>query len=258
MYLNDNYISNNKNKPRYHTLDEIRGFLIFCMVFYHAFYLMSTTFSMKLGHMLLNFFMPFEPTFAGLFIMISGLCCNLSHSNLQRGIKLLLIALTISLITYFLGNDCFIAFGILHMLSICMIIFAFANKLIKKVTSKIGMLFCVLFFVLTLSLKGHKIGIPGIWQFTIPSSFYGLNFLFPFGIYNSKFYSADYFPLFPWMFVFFFGSFLGKYLIDNKLIHFFDKMHCMFFDFLGRHSLLIYIVHQPIIFSILWLYGMIV
>ena len=119
-------------KVRYSILDELRGLCIFCMIFYHAFYTMSFMFNMKIGKELFMFFKPVEPLFAGIFILISGLCCNLSHSNLKRGLKLLVVALFLSVVTYFLGKDVFISFGILHMLSLCMILCGLVYNLIKK------------------------------------------------------------------------------------------------------------------------------
>ena len=71
-----------RSKPRIHLIDELRGFAIFCMVFYHAFYTVGVLFNIGWAMVLLNFFTPAEPYFAGLFILISGLACNLSYSNL--------------------------------------------------------------------------------------------------------------------------------------------------------------------------------
>ena len=79
-------------RPRIHTMDELRGLAVLCMIFYHAFYTMAFLFGIPLGRTLLYFFMPAEPYFAGLFILISGISCQLSHSNLIRGAKLLLVA----------------------------------------------------------------------------------------------------------------------------------------------------------------------
>ena len=79
-----------KERPRIHFLDELRGIAVFCMVFYHAFYTIGYFFNWGWGLWLLNFFMPAEPFFAALFIFISGIASNLSHSNIERGSKLFL------------------------------------------------------------------------------------------------------------------------------------------------------------------------
>ena len=86
-------------KGRIHLMDEIRGLCVLLMIFYHAFYTMSMLFHWELGTKLLVFFSPAEPFFAGLFILISGISSQLSHSNLIRGLKLLGVALALTLVT---------------------------------------------------------------------------------------------------------------------------------------------------------------
>lgn len=224
-------------------------------------------FNMKIGKELFMFFKPVEPLFAGIFILISGLCCNLSHSNLKRGLKLLVVALLLSVVTYFLGKDVFISFGILHMLSLCMILCGLVYNLIKKINPLVGMLTCVLLYIFTSSVQLGIFGIRNVFKIYIPKGLYDIGILFPFGIYNSSFYSADYFPMFPWMFAFFFGVFLGlgifsgkytlsKYSKSGILENLVYKDYVPFLSFMGRNSLLIYIIHQPVIYIILYFVGL--
>ena len=95
-------MSNNTFKKRYHLLDELRGFAVVCMVFYHAFYLLAFSFNLNIGFTLLNFFTPLEPIFASFFIFLSGICSFLTRSNTKRGLKLLAVALSITLVTAYL------------------------------------------------------------------------------------------------------------------------------------------------------------
>ena len=104
-------------KARIHMMDELRGFAVLCMVFYHAFYSAAYLLGWQWGKVLLSFFMPAEPYFAGLFILISGISSQLSHSNLIRGLKLLAVAVCVTLVTGFFLPDQIIRFGILHLLS---------------------------------------------------------------------------------------------------------------------------------------------
>ena len=117
---------------RIYLMDELRGFAVFCMVFYHGFYTFAYLFHWAFGEALLRFFMPAEPWFAGLFILISGISSNLSHSNLARGAKLLVIALAVSLVTGLVVPQERILFGILHFLSVCMLLFGGLEALRKK------------------------------------------------------------------------------------------------------------------------------
>ena len=89
------------------------------MVFYHGFYTMAYLLNLPLGEALLRFFMPAEPWFAGLFILIAGISSDLSHSNLVRGAKLFGVALLVTLATAVAAPQELIVFGILHFLSSC-------------------------------------------------------------------------------------------------------------------------------------------
>ena len=87
------------NRRRIYALDELRGFSVFCMVFYHAFFSIGEIFKVPFFLSLLKFFMPAEPFFAAIFIIISGISSNLSHSNLSRGAKLFIVAMAVTLVT---------------------------------------------------------------------------------------------------------------------------------------------------------------
>ena len=240
-------------KTRIHALDEIRGFAVFCMIFYHAFYSMAYLFSIDWGETLLLFFMPLEPFFAGLFILISGISSDFSRANLKRGVKLFFIAMLVSGITIVLFEDQRILFGILHMLSISMIVFGLFQKQFEQIETKIGLIVCAALFVLTIPVNQGFFGIAPFGGISIPKTLYQLDFLYPFGIYNHKFYSSDYFPLFPWMFLFLFGTFLGRCFQRGCYPSWMNRSNLPVFSFLGRHALFCYLLHQPVIYGVLWI-----
>ena len=71
----------------------------------------------------------------------------------------------------------------------------------------------------------------------------------PLGLPGAGFSSADYFPLIPWCFVFAAGTVVGRLARDGKFPAWTYPSRVPFFSFLGRHALLIYIVHQPVIYG---------
>ena len=148
-------------KGRIHLMDEIRGLCVLLMIFYHAFYTMSMLFHWELGTKLLVFFSPAEPFFAGLFILISGISSQLSHSNLIRGLKLLGVALALTLVTYFIIPSELIVFGILHMLSVCMIVFGLGQKLWDRIPLILGLAVCAVLFLITMPVSDGYLGLPG-------------------------------------------------------------------------------------------------
>ncbi len=81
-----------------------------------------------------------------------------------------------------------------------------------------------------------------------------VKWLFPLGWTYPGFYSADYFPLFPWFFVFLVGSWAGYYVAERKLPErFYELKGVPFFSWLGRRSLFIYVIHQPILYGLVML-----
>lgn len=248
-----------KERARIHFLDELRGFAVFCMVFYHAFYTVGYLFNWQWGIWLMNFFMPAEPVFAGLFIFISGIASNLSHSNIERGAKLFFIAYIITVVTWFaIGEDGVIRFGILHMLSVCMMLYGILTKVCRLIPLWVGFAVNAALFVLTINVIWGSAGIPGVWQIGLPAEWYRTDFLYPLGFPYDGFMSSDYFPLLPWLFLFFAGCFFGRLAVRKKFPKFTYKNHIPFFSFMGRHALLIYILHQPVIFGICKLLSMLV
>ncbi|WP_312026699.1 heparan-alpha-glucosaminide N-acetyltransferase domain-containing protein [Acetivibrio thermocellus] len=92
------------------------------------------------------------------------------------------------------------------------------------------------------------------WNDSICHSFYvevSHNYFFMFGFYNDKFASADYYPVFPWAWAFLFGIVLSRLFYREKKSIFKFTIKENPIGFLGRNSLLIYLIHQPIILLLL-------
>lgn len=243
----------NRFASRIHFLDETRGAAIVLMVLFHLFYSMAYIFGLVSGYKLLMIMMPIEPFIAGTFIFCSGFSARLSHSNMQRGVKLLAIALAITVITAVAMPDIVILFGVLHFLALAMIIFALIKPALDKVPLWLGITLCSLLFVLLYKLPQGEIGVLGLCTFfKLPPEMYSVYWLFPFGFPTASFASSDYFPLLPWIFLFLLGSFLSTPPVINRLPKFMYKKQIPPLCFLGRHSLVIYVVHQPVIIGLLW------
>ena len=241
-------------RPRICLMDEIRGFAVLCMVFYHGFYLFSDVFHVPFFHTLLHFFMPAEPFFAAAFVGISGVASQLSRSNLKRGLKLAVVAAVVTVATRLVVPQETILFGVLHMLALCMILFGLLQKPLSRLPVWAGFAGCLVLAVLTWGLNAPYpttyVGIPGLAQWQLPLELQNTPGLFPFGIRGESFRSADYFPLFPWLFVFLAGSFLGRFAAAGRFPQFTYRSRVPFFSWVGRHALLIYILHQPILYAV--------
>lgn len=243
-------------RRRIHLLDEIRGFAILCMVFFHAFYTMAGVFDMELGRTLLRFFEPAVPFFAGGFVLISGISCRLTRSNLKRGLRLLGIALALSLVTWalqeFAGfSDLAIWFGILHLLAVCMLLYALLGRWTDQIPFPAALALWGALFAVTYPLEDGYLWLFG-FKVALPAAVTNCPYLFPLGVVAPGFFSADYYPLLPWVFLFFLGANLGRRFAEGRLPAWFYKKHVPPFAFCGRYTLWIYLAHQPVIFGLLW------
>ena len=232
-----------KPKVRYHGLDEARGFAVLCMVFYHAFYTIGYNFSIDWGVTLFKFFTPAEPFFAMFFIGLSGAMCQFTRSNFKRGIKLALISAALTLVTVAMAkwgiDGCQIYFGVLHLLSVGMLLVALVNPLLRRCHPLLLVVVFLALFIFTYNVEYGYLGF-GDWRVPLP-------FL---GFHSASFYSADYFPLLPWIFMFLLGASLGLYNSRGKFPKFLIKQRVAPLGFLGRHALWVYVLHQPVIFAI--------
>ncbi len=244
-------------RARYRTLDELRGAAIIFMVIYHALYLLSSVFESAAGRKIFTLAHPVQPFIAGTFILICGICCQLSRSNWKRGLRLLGAALLVSLCTWamkLVGMDEVITFGVLHFLAVAVLLFALSQILWIKLSLKPALLLFIVFLFLfaasVLPLYKRDMGfgfISTVLRFPKTDFFP----LFALGFPSSTLSSADYFPLIPWLFLFFAGAALGAYARQGRFPVCFTKSRVPALQWLGRHSLLIYLLHQPVLYALL-------
>ncbi|MDR1247275.1 MAG: DUF1624 domain-containing protein [Clostridiales Family XIII bacterium] len=231
-------------------LDELRGFAIINMAAYHVCYD-------------LVFIHGFDwPWFRGAradlwqeficlsFIFIAGVCTRFSGRPFVRAFKVCVCALLITAVTLYAYPDQLIVFGILHCLGASMLIYAVLAPLFRGFPAPVGFVLAILLALATWNVVNGVFGI-GSFSVRLPSFLYGTGFLFPFGLKNAGFFSADYFPLLPYLFVFLAGSAASPLarLIPPVL----GRVHARPLAYLGRHSMLIYLLHQPIAITLLGL-----
>lgn len=197
-----------------------------------------------------------QQLFAGLFIVVSGVSCRLSKNNIKRGVRCLFFALAISYVTFVIIPDEAIFFGILHLLGASMILAGFLMPLINKIKPIIGISVFAFLFILTYSLQNGNIGFLGLFSYDLPAPFYNFPFSFALGMPSNSFSTLDYYPISPWIFLFFSGIFLGSYIKKDNLPEFFYKTRFKLLSLAGRNSLIIYMLHQPVIYLLCILFSL--
>ncbi len=238
-------------KKRIHLLDLLRGAAVIAMVLYHMSYTFGEMFAFPFFVKLLAATQNIAPPIiATTFILVSAYSSTLSRGNVRRGARIFAIALGISLVTCLIlplvGIDgAQIKFGILHFLGVAVMLSPLLYKLAGKVNFYLGTAVCI-----ALAVGTRDLPVSGFFGLPVTDPIQSVNVLFPLGIYHAPFYSADYYPLLPWIFVFLIGCFIAVKFPKDRLPAFAYKKTCPPVEFLGRHALLIYVVHQPVIFGI--------
>ncbi len=240
-------------KKRVGLLDEVRGFAILCMVVYHFMYTLHSYFGFDVPIFFTSWFDVIRDIFAGTFIFVSGVASQYSRNNMKRGILCFFIGMVITFVTAIAVPNLIVVFGILHFLGISMMIFGVWQGIFDKIPPFIGVIACVLLYILTMRVYAGVIGFPGLLELDLPSVLYKTDAFFPLGMHSSSFFSSDYFPIFPWIFVFLGGAFFGVYVKENAMPRFFYNTRFKFLATVGRYTLWIYVLHQPVIFLILTL-----
>jgi uncharacterized membrane protein len=242
-----------EKRKRIHMLDEIRGFAIICMIVHHIFLDVGDVLNLDWGYSVFDALCTVQPVFWAIFIIISGMCTRLSRNATKRGALVFGCAMVVTIVTAlimpllgFYGAE--IYFGILHCLGICMIITGLLMPVIKKIDYRIGAVIAMLLFIF---FYGIESGTLCFGLINLPDSMYQYNFTAPIGLHNINFYSADYFPIIPWIFMFLFGAFVGKVASDEKLPQCMYKRHSKILSFVGKNSLWVYLAHQPVIYLIM-------
>ena len=239
---------------RIHLIDEVRGADIILMVLFHSFYVAGWIFDLSWGRAVFSFFKPVESFFSGIFIFICGLSCWLSHNNVKRGLQIAAFAALISLTLWLVMPDQMIRFGILHFLAAAVLLFALCKPLLRHVPVIPGIIACAVLLLLTWHLPvedGAFFGIKGLFEFHTPGIIIEQGWLYPLGLGLG--YGVDYFPIFPWIFCFLAGAFVGRWAKEGKFPAWTYKSRVPFFSWCGKHTLIIYLLHQPAAFVLLWI-----
>ena len=241
-----------EEKIRYGLLDTLRGAAIVSMAAYHAvwdcvymFYISLPWFRGTLGRL-------WQQSICWTFILLSGFCMALGRNTPKRGLTVFLAGALVSVVTMVFMPSQGILFGVLTLIGSCMLIGAAAARPLEKCPPFIGAAVCALLFLLTWGVNDGWIGIGGIELARLPRGLYRGLLASYLGFTAPGFSSADYFSLLPWGFLFFCGYFVSRIWQKAGRMEFFNRRGIPALNFLGRHSLVIYIVHQPLIYGVLW------
>jgi len=228
-------------------IDLFRGIAILMMIVFHTVFDISFL-GIAPVDVATGFWRYFAYVTASLFLLIVGVSLVISHARavqklsgfllvkkyFLRGAGIFALGLLVTLGTWWYLHEGYVIFGILHLIGI--------SIMLSPIFFRFGRL------NLLLGLACIPVG----W---IISGLGGPVFLLPLGILPPGFASVDYTPLFPWFGMVLIGMGLGESLYTGGVRQFtirpLPDLMVVPFSFLGRHSLVIYLVHQPVIVLLL-------
>lgn len=230
---------------RIEIIDALRGLSILLMVIHHALY--DAVYFLGAPSWLFSnpVFDPLQKFFAGLFIFLSGVSCRFSHSNLKRGLVTFAAGWVVTLVTCLVDNPAW--FGILHLLGLSALLVGAAELAFPKLLH--GERSQKRDVARALVILASAILFVFMWGKVYDTSynfkgFAWLGFIYP------GYYSSDWFPLLPWFFVFTAGVAVGGFVVERRLPKKFYTARVPFFAAVGRNTLAVYILHQPVLYGI--------
>ena len=210
-------LAKNKTAPgRYALLDELRGLDLVSMMLYHACWDLVFLFGVQMNWYAATPGHLWQQSICWVFILLSGFCVPLGHHTLRRGATVFGAGVLITAVTLLFMPEDRVVFGVLTLLGSAMLLNGLLEPLLKKVPPAVGLAVAAVLFALTYHAADHYLGIGA---------------------------------LVPWLFLFWCGYFLHG-VVGRTRMEPLRRSVCAPLGWMGRHSLVLYLLHQPVIFQI--------
>lgn len=255
--FNRDAMSEYSKTGRFIELDLLRGVAILAMILGHLLWDLDYYGIAALDDSVYSFFQIIAPN---LFFLLVGMCIVVSFKKRQtkgfndlneyykhlftRGMKIFALGVVLTVITLIFIPDKPILFGVLHCIGISIIL---SIPFLKY--RQYTIFFSVIFIILGMLVSNIVINNPTIFHLAL-----GLHQK---GIWG---YTVDYFPLLPWFGICLLGLVVGDLLYhgDSRRFYFPDLSvyrPAKIFSWFGQQSLMIYLLHQPLIAAVIILYS---
>jgi uncharacterized membrane protein len=225
-------------------LDIFRGFAILCMILYHFTYDLNyfRIITIDLNHT--PSFLIIRYSIMSMFLLSVGMSLTLAHKNSikwsairKRILQLGIASVLVSIATYVVFPNNWVYFGILH--------FVLLGSLIALPLLKFPKLTLILSLLILVGSDTQLLHLHGLYTFLqVPLSL--------------PLHSEDLVPLFPWLAVILLGTLIVHHdyhqkIFTHKLFNINSSTNKILKK-MGQHSLVIYLIHQPILFGAFELY----
>jgi uncharacterized membrane protein len=240
-------------KKRYTIPDALRGFSLVSMMLYHAVWDLVNIYGISIPWFRSNAGFVWQQSICWTFILLSGFCWHFGRKKFRRGLIVLAGAAIISVVTIVFLPSCAIRYGVLGLIAAGMLLLIPLDKLLYKVHPVIGAVVSFAVFLIAKNIPSGFIGFGNNVLAVMPAGLYKNNFTAWLGFPHDAFFSCDYFPVIPWIFLYITGYFLYHVFKKYDLLRYLSSLRIKPLEFMGRHSLIIYMLHQPVIYGALFL-----
>ena len=183
------------------------------------------------------------------FLFVAGCMCPLSRNNLRRALQYGVVALAIWVVTTVVAVDVPISFGIIYCMAACTLV---AWLLARLRALPQGPVAALALFVAFLALQGLRDGYVGVGPLSVelPGALYETPWLSWLGLPGTGFASGDYYPLLPYLMLYLAGAALGTRWAERGYPAWAVRASVAPLNLVGRHALLVYVAHQPVLLAI--------
>ena len=235
---------------RYRLLDELRGLDLISMMLYHGMwdvvFLFGVAQKWYTGRpglcVAAEHLLGLYPAF-GLLPAAGG------HHPFRRGAVVFGAGALVTAVTLLFLPEDVVWFGVLTLLGSSMLLTAALDPLFRRVPPAAGVAVSALLFWVTYPTMNGFWNLPGR-RLALPQALYASYTTAYLGFMPKSFFSTDYFPLLPWLFLFWAGYFL-HHLVGRGRLAPLRRSVCPPLGWMGRHSLVLYLLHQPVILGVL-------
>jgi uncharacterized membrane protein len=235
---------------RYWEIDLLRGTAVLMMIAFHFVFDLNFLRIYKV-QVYSGWLGVFAYTIGTMFLLLVGVSLTISYRRAKghlestqlgwkyskRGLEIFGLGIVITAVTLVYPGNGFVVFGILHCIGLSIII-SYLLLPYKWLSLAIGAMIVALGII-------------------VVQRTYSLPWLVWLGFAPHGFYSIDYFPILPWLGVVLIGIFIGNMVYPDR-VQVLRKVNTdrvpltRPIRYLGQHSLVIYLLHQPILFAILY------
>ena len=236
---------------RWHLIDALRGFALLNMLGMHFLYDVNVIFAREPRWYLRPEVRLWQQYICWSFILIAGFSfCWGRRNNLRRGLLLKLCGFLITAVTLIAVPEEAIWFGILNFMGCAVLLTIPLERTLRRLPPLTGLALSLLLFFFFRHVESGYVGFGGLLRIQLPRALYTCRVLTPLGFPSPDFRSSDYFPLLPWLFLFFAGFQLFRFFETRPALRRLARIKIPLLSDIGRHTLWIYLLHQPLLMGL--------